>query len=89
MNTTLNIFNKSENYCVFNPDPNCVSYAPDMNTCQSCKNGYSLFNNKCITIANCEIYNGNLCSKCVTGYLTASSGAECIEIPKILNCAIQ
>lgn len=40
MNTTINHFNVSENYCYFNPDPNCLSYAADMNTCEACKTGY-------------------------------------------------
>ena len=75
MNTTLNHFNVSENYCVFNPDANCISYASDINTCEGCKTGYSLYKNKCITIAHCEIYNGNLCSECMTGYLIGSAGA--------------
>lgn len=92
MNTTLNFFNIPENYCIFKPDPNCVSYdSIDNNTCLSCVTGYVLNSNKCvvlINIPNCEIVTNNLCTKCNIGYQKTQMGT-CFLIPRVVNCDIQ
>lgn len=69
MNTTINkISLLSEYYCMFVPDKNCLQYDTNY-TCLQCASGYSVLNGKCVmTLPNCALVNGNICSKCNTNY---------------------